>query len=42
MTDVDWDSKLVIGSKRQTPKVAKKESDLNGTCTYYTAIVFQF
>ncbi|KAK0445406.1 multi protein bridging factor 1-domain-containing protein [Armillaria borealis] len=26
----DWDSKLVIGSKRQVAKVTKKDSDLNG------------
>ncbi|KAJ6547171.1 ylMBF1 [Mycena capillaripes] len=30
MTDVDWDSKLVIGSKRTVAKVTKKDSDLNG------------
>lgn len=27
----EWDAKTVIGSKRQTPKVTKKDSDLNGT-----------
>ncbi|KAG6874322.1 hypothetical protein C0995_001547 [Termitomyces sp. Mi166 len=27
----DWDSKTVIGFKRQTAKVAKTESQLNGT-----------
>ncbi|KAG7452878.1 MBF1-domain-containing protein [Guyanagaster necrorhizus] len=26
----DWDTKLVIGSKRQVAKVTKKDSDLNG------------
>jgi hypothetical protein len=26
----EWDAKLVIGHKRSTPKVAKKDSDLNG------------
>lgn len=26
----DWDSKTVIGFKKQVPKVAKKESDING------------
>lgn len=26
----DWDSKTVIGFKKQTAKVAKKDSDLNG------------
>jgi len=25
----EWDAKLVIGHKRSTPKVAKKDSDLN-------------
>ncbi|KAE9407094.1 MBF1-domain-containing protein [Gymnopus androsaceus JB14] len=25
----EWDAKTVIGSKRQTPKVTKKDSDLN-------------
>ncbi|KAJ7684756.1 ylMBF1 [Mycena polygramma] len=30
MTDVDWDAKLVIGSKRTVAKVTKKDSDLNG------------
>ncbi|KAJ6488689.1 ylMBF1 [Mycena vitilis] len=29
MTDVDWDAKLVIGSKRTVAKVTKKDSDLN-------------
>ena len=31
----DWDTKLVIGSKRQVAKVTKKDSDLNGAyaCT---------
>lgn len=27
----DWDKKTVIGFKKLVPKVAKKESDLNGT-----------
>ncbi|KAF8919576.1 hypothetical protein CPB85DRAFT_1524364 [Mucidula mucida] len=27
----DWDTKLVIGQKRQVAKVTKKDSDLNGT-----------
>lgn len=26
----DWDSKTVIGYKRQTAKVTKKDSELNG------------
>lgn len=26
----DWESKTVIGFKRQTAKVTKKDSDLNG------------
>ena len=26
----DWDSKTVIGFKRQTAKVTKKDSELNG------------
>jgi len=26
----DWDSKLVIGYKRDVAKVAKKDSDVNG------------
>ncbi|KAJ6500389.1 ylMBF1 [Mycena sanguinolenta] len=30
MTDVDWDSKLVIGKKSAVAKVTRKESDLNG------------
>ncbi|KAF6765019.1 multi protein bridging factor 1-domain-containing protein [Ephemerocybe angulata] len=29
MADQDWDSKTVIGFKRQTAKVTKKDSDLN-------------
>ncbi|CAK5279497.1 unnamed protein product [Mycena citricolor] len=29
MTDVDWDSKTVIGSKRTVAKVTKNTSDLN-------------
>ncbi len=28
--DNDWDSKTVIGFKRQVAKVTKKDSDLNG------------
>jgi len=28
-TNVDWDSKTVIGSKAKAPKVARNESDLN-------------
>jgi putative transcription factor len=27
----DWDSKLVIGYKRDVAKVAKKDSDVNGS-----------
>jgi hypothetical protein len=27
----DWDTKTVIGFKKQIPKVAKKEADINGT-----------
>ncbi|KAJ7702421.1 ylMBF1 [Mycena rosella] len=30
MTDIDWDAKLVIGSKRTVAKVTRKDSDLNG------------
>ncbi|KAF8630366.1 hypothetical protein AX15_002930 [Amanita polypyramis BW_CC] len=30
----EWDSKLVIGSKKTTPKVAKKDSDLNAVCRH--------
>ncbi|KAJ7771816.1 multi protein bridging factor 1-domain-containing protein [Mycena metata] len=29
MTDVDWDSKTVIGAKRSVAKVTRKDSDLN-------------
>ena len=29
MSNVDWDAKLVIGSKRAVPKVTKKDSDVN-------------
>ncbi|KAJ7470395.1 multi protein bridging factor 1-domain-containing protein [Mycena latifolia] len=32
MTDLDWDSKTVIGSKRSVAKVTRKDSDLNGAC----------
>ncbi|EKM82843.1 hypothetical protein AGABI1DRAFT_82571 [Agaricus bisporus var. burnettii JB137-S8] len=28
--DTDWDSKLVVGYKRQVAKVTKKDSDVNG------------
>ncbi|KAJ7043302.1 multi protein bridging factor 1-domain-containing protein [Mycena alexandri] len=31
MTDVDWDSKTVIGAKRSVAKVTRKDSDLNGS-----------
>ncbi|KAI0048220.1 ylMBF1 [Auriscalpium vulgare] len=30
MSNVDWDSKLVIGSKAKAPKVTRAASDLNG------------
>ena len=30
----DFDSKLVIGYKRNVAKVAKKDSDINGTCPF--------
>ena len=29
-TNVDWDSKTVIGFKAKAPKVARNTSDLNG------------
>jgi hypothetical protein len=32
MTDLDWDSKTVIGKRSAVAKVTKKESDLNGVC----------
>ena len=31
MSNVDWDSKVVIGQKAKAPKVARNTSDLNGT-----------
>ncbi|KAJ7756774.1 ylMBF1 [Mycena maculata] len=39
MTDVDWDSKTVIGSKRTVAKVTRKDSDLNGACARRTGAV---
>ena len=30
MSNVEWDSKLVIGSKAVRPSTVKKQSDLNG------------
>lgn len=30
MGDMDWDSKVVIGSKGKVPKVTRTTSDLNG------------
>lgn len=30
MAEVDWDAKVVIGSKAPRPKVTKTDSDLNG------------
>jgi hypothetical protein len=32
--EADWDSKLVVGYKRQVAKVAKKDSDVNGKCPH--------
>ena len=29
--NVDWDSKVVIGSKAKAPKVTRNTTDLNGT-----------
>ncbi|KJA27288.1 hypothetical protein HYPSUDRAFT_35129 [Hypholoma sublateritium FD-334 SS-4] len=37
--DTDWDSKTVIGFKRQVAKVTKKDSDLNGMCARRTGAV---
>ncbi|TFY60131.1 hypothetical protein EVJ58_g5350 [Rhodofomes roseus] len=31
MSNTEWDSKVVIGSKGKVPKVTKNSSDLNGT-----------
>ncbi|PSR88864.1 hypothetical protein EW026_g3344 [Hermanssonia centrifuga] len=31
MSNLDWDSKTVIGSKAKVPKVTRNASDLNGT-----------
>ena len=31
MSNVEWDSKTVIGSKGKVPKVTRTTSDLNGT-----------
>ena len=31
MSNVDWDSKTVIGQKGKAPKVTRNTSDLNGT-----------
>jgi putative transcription factor len=30
MSNVEWDSKTVIGQKAKAPKVAKNAADLNG------------
>lgn len=30
MSNVDWDTKLVIGSKAKAPVVTRKVTDLNG------------
>ena len=30
MSNTDWDTKLVIGSKARTATVTKKNADLNG------------
>lgn len=34
MSNVDWDSKLVIGSKARAPTVTKKTTDLNGKSAF--------
>jgi putative transcription factor len=34
--DNDWDSKTVIGYKKQVAKVTKKDSDLNGAFPLYS------
>ena len=31
MSNVDWDSKTVIGNKGKAPKVTRNAADLNGT-----------
>jgi len=33
MSNIDWDSKLVVGQKAKAPKVAKNAGDLNGIVT---------
>ncbi|KAI0822605.1 ylMBF1 [Trametes gibbosa] len=33
MSNVEWDSKLVIGQKAKAAKVTRNASDLNGACT---------
>jgi hypothetical protein len=30
MSNVDWDSKVVIGNRGKVPKVTRKATDLNG------------
>ncbi|TFY65467.1 hypothetical protein EVG20_g5584 [Dentipellis fragilis] len=32
MSNVEWDSKIVIGSKAKAPKVTRNTSDLNAVC----------
>ena len=38
MSNVDWDSKLVIGQKAKAAKVTKNTSDLNGASDIMTNI----
>ncbi|KAI0295506.1 multi protein bridging factor 1-domain-containing protein [Russula brevipes] len=37
MSNVEWDSKTVIGQKAKAPKVTKNSGDLNGTSDIITA-----
>lgn len=38
MSNVEWDSKTVIGQKAKAPKVTKNSGDLNGTSDIITVL----
>ena len=42
MSNVDWDSKVVIGQKAKAAKVTRNTSDLNGTPRTYTYVLFLY
>lgn len=41
MSELDWDSKTVIGFKAKAPKVTRNASDLNGACFFLSISLYK-